>query len=88
MGPSRHDAGRDLLTSQDDLHVALGVRLRQQPGSRWMVEMHPETSRDFDRADFDGRFGPQDVRLYESRYIPRGEYRLSQRSSGAGGRAP
>ena len=79
MGMSRHEGGADILTSRDDLYVALGVRIRERPGARWMVEMHPETRADFDRDDFDSHFGSQDVQLYESRYIVPGEYHLLQR---------
>jgi hypothetical protein len=82
MGTSRHESGADVLTSPDDLYVALGVRLRERPGARWMVEMHPETRADFDLESFNARFGSQDVRLHESRYVAPGEYRLSQRGFG------
>jgi hypothetical protein len=85
MSGSRHESGADVLTSADDLYVALGVRLRERPGARWMVEMHPETRATFDLEDFSIRFGSQDVRLYENRYISRGEYHLSQRGFGRGG---
>ena len=79
MGESRHESGADVLTSPADLYIALGIRLRERPGARWMVEMHPETRADFDLEEFSIRFGSQDVRLFENRYIPRGEYHLSQR---------
>jgi hypothetical protein len=79
MGISRHEGGADILTSRDDLYIALGVRIRERPGARWMVEMHPETRADFDLDDFNSRFGSQDVRLYESRYVAPGEYHLLQR---------
>jgi hypothetical protein len=85
MSASRHEGGADVLTSADDLYVALGVRLRERPGARWMVEMHPETRSRFDVEDFEIRFGSQDVRLYESRYVAPGEYRLSQRGFGFAG---
>ena len=84
MGPSHHDAGCDVLGSADDLCVALGVRLRERPGAHWMVEMHPETAAEFDRADFHIRFDPRLVQLYESRYVTRGEFRLSQRGFATG----
>ena len=79
MGSSRHEGGYDVLASPDDLYVALGVRLRERPGARWMVEMHPETRAEFDLEDFNIRFGFQDVRLFESRYVALGEYHLLQR---------
>ncbi len=79
MGSSRHQGGADVLTSAADLYVALGVRLRERPGVRWMVEMHPTTAADFDREDFDRLFGLQDVKVYESRYVRPGEYRLLPR---------
>ncbi len=85
MGFSRHQGACDVLTSPDDLYVALGVRLRERPGARWMVEMHPETRADFDLEDFNLRFGFQDVRLYESHYVAPGEYHLSQRGFGLRG---
>jgi hypothetical protein len=85
MGTSRHEGGSDVLTSSDDLYVALGVRLRERPGARWMVEIHPETSAGLDLGDFNLRFGFQDVRLQESRYVARGEFRLSQRGFGLTG---
>src|ERR687883_308603 len=85
MSASRHEGGSDVLTSADDLFIALGVRLRERPGARWMVEMHPETRSRFDVEDFEIRFGSQDVRLYESRYVAPGEYRLSQRGFGLAG---
>src|SRR5919199_3192797 len=85
MSASRHEGGSDVLTSADDLYVALGVRLRECPGARWMVEMHPETWSRFDVEDFEIRFGSQDVRVYESRYVVPGEYRLSRRGFGVAG---
>jgi hypothetical protein len=85
MDPSRHEGASDVLTSADDLQVALGVRLRERPGARWMVEMHPETIAGFDREEFHLRFGSQDVRLYESRCITPGEFHLSQRGFGTSG---
>ncbi len=83
MSSSRHQGGADVLTSPADLYVALGVRLRERPGVRWMIEMHPATASDFDRADFDRLFGQQDVKFYESRNVPPGEYRLSPRGLAA-----
>jgi hypothetical protein len=85
MESSRHEGGSDVLTTSDDLYVALGVRLRERPGARWMVEIHPETLARFDLVDFRVCFGAQDVRLVESRYIERGEFRLSQRGFGLTG---
>lgn len=84
MGDSRHEWGADVLESPADLYVALGVRLRQRPGARWMVEMHATTHIDFDVEAFNDRFGAHDVRLYASRYVAPGEYRLSQRGFGMG----
>jgi hypothetical protein len=84
MDSSRHEGGADVLSSPSDLYVALGVRLRERPGARWMVEMHPRTRADFDLEAFNDRFGADDVRLYASRYVAPGEYRLSQRGFGWG----
>ena len=84
MESSRHEGGADVLSSVDDLYVALGVRLRERPGARWMVEMHPRTRADFDLHAFNDRFGADDIRLYESRYVAPGEYHLSQRGFGSG----
>jgi hypothetical protein len=81
---SRHEGGADVLGSPADLYVALGVRLRERPSTRWMVEMHPRTRAEFDLKTFDERFGAHDVRLYTSRYVAPGEYRLSQRGFGVG----
>lgn len=81
---SRHEGGADILSSPADLYVALGVRLRERPGGRWMVEMHPTTRREFDLDAFNGRFRLHDVRVYASRYVAPGEYRLSQRGFGMG----
>ncbi|MFN2567715.1 MAG: hypothetical protein ABR499_22195 [Gemmatimonadaceae bacterium] len=79
MGSSRHQGGADILASAADLYVALGVRLRERPGVRWMIEMHPATATDFDREGFDRLFGLQDVKFYESPTVRPGEYRLSPR---------
>jgi hypothetical protein len=87
MGPSRHDGASDVLTSANDLRVALGVRLRERPGARWMVEMHPETLAGFDVEDFHLCFGTQDVRLRESRSVMPGEFHLLQRGFGTSGEA-
>jgi hypothetical protein len=81
---SRHEGGADVLASPADLYVALGVRLRERPGARWMVEMHPRTRADFDLDAFNDRFDAHDVRIYASRYVAPGEYRLSQRGFGTG----
>ncbi|MFN2566480.1 MAG: hypothetical protein ABR499_15900 [Gemmatimonadaceae bacterium] len=81
---SRHEGGADILASAGDLYVALGVRLRERPGARWMVEMHPRTRADFDLDAFTDRFGAHDVRIYASRYVAPDEYRLSQRGFGMG----
>jgi hypothetical protein len=81
---SRHQGGADVLTSPADLYVALGVRLRERPGARWMVEMHPRTRADFDIGAFNDRFAADDVRIYASRYVSPGEYHLSQRGFGSG----
>ena len=85
MGSSRHEGGSDILTSVDDLYMALGVRLRERPGARWIVAMHPETRAEFDLEDFNIRFGFQDIRLDECRYVAPGEYHLSQRGFGLSG---
>jgi hypothetical protein len=84
LDDSRHEGGADVLGSSVDLYVALGVRLRERPGARWMVEMHPRTRAEFDIAKFNERFGAHDVRIYASRYVAPGEYRLSQRGFGTG----
>jgi hypothetical protein len=81
---SRHEGGADVLASPEDLYIALGVRLRERPGARWMVEMHPQTRAEFDVDAFNDRFGTDDVRIYASRYIAPGEYHLSQRGFGSG----
>ena len=81
---SRHEGGADVLVSPADLFVALGVRLRERPGARWMVEMHPRTRGDFDLETFNSRFADHDVRIYASRFVAPGEYRLSQRGFGTG----
>jgi hypothetical protein len=85
LGDSRHEGGADVLESMADLFVALGVRLRERPGTRWMVEMHPTTRSEFDIGRFNARYGSHDVRIYASRYVAPGEYRLSQRGFGTGG---
>jgi hypothetical protein len=85
MSDSRHEGGADVLASPADLYVALGVRLRERPTARWMVEMHPRTRAEFDVEAFNDRFGAEDVRIYASRYVAPGEYRLSQRGFGSGG---
>ena len=87
MENSRHEGGADVLTSVTDLYVAVGVRLRERPGARWMVEMHPRTRADFDLDAFNDRFTRADVRIYASRYVAPGEYRLLQRGFGTGGRS-
>ena len=84
IGDSRHEGGTDVLASPADLYFALGVRLRERPGTRWMVEMHPRTRAEFDLAAFNDRFGAEDVRIYANRYVPPGEYRLAQRGFGVG----
>jgi hypothetical protein len=84
MIDSRHEGGADVLGSPADLYVALGVRLRERPGAPWMVEMHPRTRAEFDVETFSGRFGDHDIRIYASRYVAPGEYRLSQRGFGSG----
>ena len=84
MEDSRHEGGADVLATPADLYVALGIRLRERPGVRWMVEMHPATRREFDLVAFNERFAAHDVRLYASRYVAPGEYRLSQRGFGTG----
>jgi hypothetical protein len=81
---SRHEGGADILTSPADLYVALGTRLRERPGARWMVEMHPRTREDFDLDAFNERFAAEDVRIYASRYVAPGEYHVSQRGFGLG----
>jgi hypothetical protein len=82
MEISRHEGGSDILTSADDLAVALGVRLRERPGARWVVQMHPETLAEFDVTEFEARFGAHDVTLDESSYIVPGEYHLAQSGFG------
>jgi hypothetical protein len=84
MDDSRHEGGADVLCSAADLYIALGVRLRERPGARWMVEMHPRTRTDFDLDAFNDRFDAHDIRIYASRYVALGEYRLSQRGFGSG----
>ncbi len=84
MDNSRHEGGADVLASPADLYVALGLRLRERPGARWMVEMHPRTRSDFDLEAFNERFAAEDVRIYASRFVAPGEYRLSQRGFGSG----
>jgi hypothetical protein len=84
IGDSRHEGGTDVLASPADLYIALGVRLRERPGARWVVEMHPRTRAEFDLDAFNDRFGAEDVRIYASRYVAPGEYRLSQRGFGTG----
>ena len=84
MEPSRHEGGADILASAADLYVALGVRLRERPGARWVVEMHPRTRAEFDLDAFNDRFGAEDVRIYANRYVTPGEYHLSQRGFGEG----
>jgi hypothetical protein len=84
MGNSRHEGGADVLASPADLYVALGVRIRERPGARWMVEMHPRTRAEFDLEAFNDRFDAHEVRIYASRYVAPGEYRLSQRGFGMG----
>ena len=79
MTVSRHEGGADVLTSEDDLHVALGVRLRERPGMRWMVEIHPATRARFDDTGFERRFGSQDVWICVRGDVAPGEYHLSQR---------
>jgi hypothetical protein len=84
IGDSRHEGGTDVLASPADLYFALGVRLRERPGARWVVEMHPTTRAEFDLDAFNDRFGAEDVRIYANRYVPPGEYHLSQRGFGTG----
>jgi hypothetical protein len=84
MDSSRHQGGADVLASPEDLYIALGVRLRERPGARWMVEMHPRTRAQFDLGAFNDRFSTDDVRIYASRYVAPGEYHLSQRGFGSG----
>lgn len=84
MTTSRHEGGADVLTSEADLYVALGVRLRERPGMRWMVEIHPSTRARFDFAAFEHRFGSQDVWICERGDVAPGEYHLSQRGFDAG----
>lgn len=84
MDNSRHEGGADVLASPADLYVALGVRIRERPGARWMVEMHPRTRAEFDLEAFNDRFDTHEVRIYASRYVAPGEYRLSQRGFGTG----
>jgi len=84
LGNSRHEGGADVLETVADLFAALGVRLCERPGARWMVEMHPGTRSEFDLVGFNDRFAGQDVRIYASRYVAPGEYHLSQRGFGMG----
>ena len=79
MTASRHERGADILTSEGDLHVALGVRLRERPGMRWILEIHPKTRARFDLDAFERRFGPQSVWICERGDVAPGEYHLSQR---------
>jgi hypothetical protein len=85
---SRREGGGDVLPTPAALYVALGVRLRERPDARWMVEMHPSTRTDFDVRAFDARFGAHDVRIHVSRYVAPGEYRLLRRGFGTGGDTP
>jgi hypothetical protein len=82
---SRHEGGDDVLGSPVDLYIALGVRLRERPSARWVVEMHPATRAEFDLDAFNDRFRAEDVRIYANSYVAPGEYRLSQRGFGEGG---
>ena len=82
MDFSRHESGSDIVGSLDDLYVALGVRLRERPGARWMVEIHPDTWAGLDLVDFQKCFDSQDVLFSESAYVARGEFQLSQRGFG------
>jgi hypothetical protein len=84
MDESRHEGGADVLTCAADLYFALGVRLRERPRARWVVEMHPRTRAEFDLDAFNHRFGAEDVRLYANSYVRPGEYRLRQRGFGEG----
>ncbi len=84
MDNSRHEGGADVLASTADLYIALGVRIRERPGARWMIEMHPRTRAEFDVPGFNARFGVNDVRICASRYVAPGEYRLLQRGFGTG----
>jgi hypothetical protein len=84
MDNSRHEGGADVLATAEDLYIALGMRLRERPGARWMVEMHPRTRAEFDLSAFNDRFAAHDVRIYASRYVAPGEYRLLQRGFGTG----
>ena len=81
---SRHESGADILASPADLDLALEARIRERPGARWMVEMHPTTRREFDFEAFNERFRHSDVRVFASRYVAPGEYRLLQRGFGSG----
>lgn len=82
---SRREGGGDVLSTPAALYVALGVRLRERPDARWVVEMHPSTRSDFNLQAFDARFGTQNVRIHLSRYVAPGEYRLLRRGFGTGG---
>lgn len=84
MDDSRHEGGADVLKSAADLYFALGVRLRERPSARWVVEMHPRTRAEFDLDAFNDRFATEDVRLYANSYVRPGEYRLRQRGFGEG----
>jgi hypothetical protein len=84
LSGSRREGGGDVLSSPADLYVALGARIRERPDARWMVEMHPATRTDFDLDAFNDRFGSDDVRIYASRYVAPGEYRLLRRGFGTG----
>ena len=85
---SRREGGGDVLSTPAALYIALGVRLRERPDARWMVEMHPSTRSDFDVKAFDARFGTHDVRIHVSRYVAPGEFRLLRRGFGTGGGTP
>ena len=78
MARSRHEGGSDILSSPEDLYVALGVRLRERPGAHWVVEMHPETRAAFDSAVLARYIGSAEVRLDENSHIARGEFHLMQ----------
>ena len=82
---SRREGGGDVLSTPAALYVALGVRLRERPDARWMIEMHPSTRSDFDVKAFDARFATHDVRIHVSRYVAPGEFRLLRRGFGTGG---
>ena len=82
---SRREGGGDVLSTPAALYVALGVRLRERPDARWIVEMHPSTRSDFDVTAFDARFAAHDVRIHVSRYVAPGEFRVLRRGFGTGG---